>query len=251
MTKKWSAKFMVMMIVASMLFTGFKIYDKSIVAGDPLPLKRGKPVDLAQINFQQVNLDKLFGSLAYVKHYLLGDENKKYLKDKPLVIAPYVLFNITEQRIVDRYAKRESYIIRKGEMYADTVAVDRSVPLIGMKDPDLRVLGYWGDKEILFNRIYTSSTKKNKLIRLRLESNKIPGVNENTYQKLISLLKARYKGSQVKVDPQDNRPSSYQFRISDRVIQLSFIKDEGNSYITVIISFLNPDTRGLLLQFGH
>jgi hypothetical protein len=251
MNKQRGFKIIMMVVIGVFSLAGFTNCTEPGAVGAPPPLERGKPADLGQIDFEQADLDKLFGRLAYLKNYILGDANKKYLKEKPLVIAPYVLFNITEPRIVDRYTKRETYTVHKGELYADTVAIDRSVPLRGLKDADLRAVGYWGDKDILFNEIFTSSTKKNNLIRLRLESNELPGVTEKTYSKLISFLKAKYKDRPPKVDAQDNRPGSYQWRTNDRVIQASFNKDGNLSYMTVIISFLNPATKGLFPEFSH
>jgi hypothetical protein len=251
MRKRRGFKIMVMVVIAVFPFTGFTNSTAPAVIGSSQPLERGKPVDLGQIDFERADLDKLFGRLAYLKNYILGEANKKYLKEKPLAISPFVLFNITEPRTVDRYKKRGTYTLHKGELYADTVAIDRSVPPRGLKDADLRALGYWGDKDILFNQIYTSSTKKNKLIRLRLESDKLPGVDEKTYIKFVSFLKSKYKDKPVKADPQDNRPSSYEWRANDRVIQVSFNKDEGFSYMTVIISFLNPATKGLFPEFSY
>jgi len=214
-------------------------------------LERGKPIDLDKINFQQADLDKLFAKLAYVKSFKLGEDHIKYTKDQPLVIHPYILYNITEPRIVNRYAKKEAYTISKGQLYADTVMIDRSVPLIGMKDADLRALGYWGAKDILFNQIFTSSTKNNKLIRLRLESNGLQGVTVATYKNLLAFLKAKYKHTPVKVHPQGDRESSYEWRTKERVIYISFNKDEELAYITMMVSFINADTKGLLPEFGH
>ncbi len=214
-------------------------------------LQRGKPVDVDKINFEKANLDKLFARLAYMKNFKLGEATMKYTKDKPLVISRYLLYNITEPRIVNRYTKRETETITKGQLYADTVMIDRSVPLIGLKDADMRPLLYWGDKDMVFNQVFTSSTKKNKLIRLRLESNELKGVTEQTYNKLFDFLKAKYKNGTLKVEPQDDRPNSYQWRTADRVIYISFNKHGELAYITVMMAFINADTKSFLPEFGH
>jgi len=248
---KWKFSIISLVLISAVLFTAFK--DNILQVTDPslMVLERGKPVNLEQIDFPKADLDKLFARLAYMKNYKLGEANKKYTKDNPLVIRPFVLYNITEPRTVNRYINRETYTINKGEMYGDTVLIDRSVPLRGLKNADLRALGYWGDKGILFNQLYTSSTKRNKLIRLRLESNEIAGINEQTYNRLLAYLKAKYKSSPMKPEPQNNRPSSYEWRTKDRVIYISYNQDGALSYITVIISFLNAETKGFLPEFGH
>ena len=214
-------------------------------------LERGKAVDLSQIDFQKANLDQLFAKLAYVKSFKMGEDNIKYTKDQPLTIHPYILYNITESRIVERYEKRESYLIKKGQTYADTVLIERSVPLIGLKDADMRSFGYWGQKDLVFNRISTSSTKNNKLIRLRLESDDLNGVTEKTYQTLFELLKNRYKTTKVKVEPQDNKPNSYQWKTKDQVVYLMLNKNRDLNNITIMFSFINADTKGFLPEFGH
>ncbi len=214
-------------------------------------LERGKAIDLSQIDFQKADLDQLFAKLAYVKNFKMGEDNLKYTKDQPLTIHPYMLYNITEPRIVERYEKRESYLIKKGQMYADTVLIERSVPIIGLKDADMRTFGYWGQKDIIFNRISTSSTKKNKLIRLRLESDALKGVTEKTYQNLFEMLKNKYKTTTVKVEPQDNRPNSYQWKTKDQVVYLMLNKDEDLNNITIMVSFINANTKGFLPEFGH
>ncbi len=214
-------------------------------------LERGKAIDLYQIDFQKADLDQLFAKLAYVKNFKMGEDNIKYTKDQPLTIHPYILYNISEPRIVERYEKRESYLIKKGEMYADTVFIERSVPIIGLKDADMRTFGHWGQKDIIFNRIATSSTKKNKLIRFRLESDALKGVTEKTYRTLFELLKNKYKTTTVKVEPQENKPNSYQWKTKDQVVYLMLNKDEDLNNITIMVSFINADTKGFLPEFGH
>lgn len=216
------------------------------------PLERGKPVDLEKIDFEHANLDKLFEKLAYVKGYKMGEYNIKYTGDKPLVIKRFALYNISDMRIIDRYAKREVDVINKGQMYGDTSTIDRTVPLLGLKDADLRAVGYWGKPDIIFNRIFTSSTKNHNLIRLRLESDELAGVTEQTYQELIKLLNAKYKGTVAKVDPQgDGRPDSYEWKMNDKVVQINFNRDGNLSHITLINSFINAGTKGYLPEFGN
>ena len=216
------------------------------------PLERGKPADLARVDFQKVDLDQLFVNLAYLKGFRLGEPTIKYNGDKPLVIKKFALYHISDMSVIDRYARREVDVIKKGQLYGDTVTIERSVPLEDMRDPDLRPLGYWGNKDVLFNKIFTSSTKNNKLIRLRLQSDELSTVTEKTYQELVSVLTDTYKGNAPKIHKQGNgRPDSYEWKLNDQNVQISFLKDEGMSYITLMKAFINPDTKGFLPEFGN
>ncbi|TDO20710.1 hypothetical protein CLV32_3343 [Pedobacter duraquae] len=216
------------------------------------PLERGKLMDLEKIDFERADLDKLFEKLAYLKSYEMGAYNIKYNGDKPLVIKRFALYNISDMRMIDRYAKRNVDVINKGQMYGDTSTIDRTVPVLGLKDADLRAFGYWGKENIIFNKVFTSSTKKQKLIRLRLQSDELSGVTEKTYHELVELINAKYKNTSAKASPQgDGRADSYEWRMKDKVVQLSFNKDGAMSYITLVHAFINPDTKGYLPEFGN
>jgi hypothetical protein len=135
--------------------------------GEHPVLERGKPIDLARVDFQKLNLDICFSKLAYIKENVMSPDKHTNSSNKPLIIRPYFLYNITEERLLKRYEQKEVDTIEKGEIYGDLHRIERRAPLLDMRNPDTRSFGYWGSAEILFSSIFTSSTPANKLIRVR------------------------------------------------------------------------------------
>ncbi|WP_132530928.1 hypothetical protein [Pedobacter psychrotolerans] len=214
-------------------------------------LERGKPVDLAQVDFQKLNPDNFFAKLAYVKENKMGANKHTNSRNEVLSIEWFTLYNITDQRLLNQYKDVENYIIKKGEMYGDLDFVERKSPLIGMKDPDLRSFGYWTSKEIMFSRLYMSSTPANKLIRVILETNNLHNSGEKEYNTLLEVLKKQNKKAKIKMDPQSNGIPSYSWTTEEKVIQLYFSKADDLNSFTLKIAYINPDTKGYLKEFGN
>lgn len=217
---------------------------------DPI-LERGKAIDLSKIVFQSTDLELLFSKLPYAKEEKLGPGNKTNTKDNPLLIKWFTLYNITDQPLLARYKKRESYVIQKGATYGDLYSIDRTAPLLGLKNPDLRPFGYWGGKEVAFSRIYTSSTPQNKLIRIRLESGNLHNGGIKEYQALLQTLKSQFKGAKFKEQPQTDGVPHYEWRANDRIVELSFAKADDANFYELHIAYLNSSTKGYLKEFGN
>ena len=216
-----------------------------------LVLERGKPIDLAKVNFQKLDLDKFFSKLAYVKENKMGANKHTNTQAQPINIKWFSLYNITEKRLLDQYKDVANYTIKNGEKYGDIDFAERRAPLLGMKNPDLRGFGYWESKEILFSRLYASSTPSNKLIRIILETDNLHNSGEKEYYALLEVLKKQNKDAKIEQDPQSNGIPSYTWTTKEKVIQLYFSKaDELNSF-TLKIAYINPDTKGYLKEFGN
>ena len=216
-----------------------------------IALERGKPIDLAQIDFQKLDLDNFLAKLAYAKESKMSTDKHVNTKNETLNIKWFTLYNITDNQLLERYKKRENYVIKKGEAYGDLFSIDRTAPLLSMRNPDLRSFGYWNSKEISFNSIYTSSTPNNKLIRVILDANNLHNLGQKEYIVLFQSLKKQFKDAEFKEDPQSNGVPSYQWTLKDKVIQLYFSKVEDLNSFTLKIAYINPDTKGYLKEFGN
>ncbi|MCX2450349.1 hypothetical protein OQX61_03605 [Pedobacter sp. PLR] len=209
--------------------------------GTNLVLERGKPIDLAQVDFRKLDLDKFLAKLAYVKRNRMTPNKHINTGTEPLIIKPFFLYNITEERLLKRYEQNEVDTIKKGEAYGDLYFVERRAPLIGMKDPDLRSFGYWDSKTIMFNELYTSSTAANKLIKIRLQTANLHNTGLKEYNALFQLLKAHNKAATFKEQPQSTGVTNYEWLGKDKVIQLNFAKADDSNFFELIIAYLNPD----------
>lgn len=214
-------------------------------------LERGKPIDLAKVDFQKINLDNFFAKLAYSKENIMGIDKHTNEKDTPLSIKWFTLYNVVEQPLLERYKKRENRVIKKGEAYGDLFSIDRTAPLLSMRTPDLRSFGYWNTKEVSFSSIYTSSTANNKLIRVRLQSGNLHNGGLKEYNALLADLKAKNKGATFKEQPQSTGVTNYEWWAKDKVIQLNFGKSEDANFFELAIAYINLDTKGYLKEFGN
>jgi len=248
MIKKQQRNKLKIIIFSVLCFTGISSCKSEGV--NPI-LERGKPIDLAKVDFQKLNLDNFFAKLAYSKENIMGVDKHTNTKDAPLSIKWFTLYNITEQPLLERYKKRENHVIKKGGPYGDLFGIDRTAPLLGMRNPDLRSFGYWNIKEISFNSIYTSSTPTNKLIRVRLQSGNLHNGGLKEYNTLLADLKVKNKGATFKEQPQSTGVTNYEWWAKDKVIQLSFGKSEDSNFFELAIAYINPDTKGYLKEFGN
>jgi hypothetical protein len=214
-------------------------------------LERGKPIDLAKVDFQKLNLDNFFAKLAYSKENIMGTDKHTNTKDEALNVKWFTLYNITDKPLLERFKRREYRVINKGEPYGDLLSIDRTAPLLSMRNPDLRSFGYWNTNEILFSSIYASSTANDKLIRIRLQTGNLHNSGLKEYNALLANLKAQNKGATFKEQPQSTGVTNYEWRAKDKVIQLNFGKSEDSNFFELAIAYLNSDTKGYLKEFGN
>lgn len=208
-------------------------------------LEYGKPIDLEKIDWEKQNLDSLFSKIVYFKRITFKKADSIHKGAEPLRIQWYYNYNTYSTLYANKIDESHFEIIHPNDSLVKPYKIYRSYVGVSNKALESKgAFGYYIDKTLVFNKIETISSGKEKLALIRLNTD----IKNNSkkaleqYDLLKEVLSKKLKDFELSVNSLNEYPI-YSWKSDKQKFKTSLLKTGQNHTIFLEIIFYNDETK--------